>query len=94
MKTNFNFLSLRLIKYLANSSDNVTAKPKNNASLLDGIDFNSMGSSNKTASTNEIFNMSSASAGNKAQNATTNNIFDTLGEVFAKSSSPNSNYNF
>jgi len=75
------------------SNDNVTARNKNNGNLLDGFDFKTANSTDKTASTNEISNLSISSAGNKTQNLTANNIFDTLGDVFAKNNSPNSNLN-
>lgn len=38
--------------------------------------------------------MNTSSNSNKAQNSAPNNIFDTLGDVFAKSTSPNSKINY
>jgi len=74
-----------------NSNDNVTSNAKKTGNLLDGIDFNTIGSANKSASTNEIFNLNSSSSEKQAQNPNIANIFDT---VFAKSSSSNSNLNY
>jgi len=50
-----------------------------------------MGSSNKNTSNRDLFNLNQNGMGNNNQKTnTTNNIFDTLGDVFAKNTSPNS----
>jgi len=91
------FITIIYYFLASNPSNNVNKNnTKNNPSnLFDGIDFNSIGSTNKNNSNRDLFNVSSnTNNANINQNSTSNSIFDNLGDVFSKTSPPNSKIKF